>query len=58
MLAERDFYQRYALSVSNNKFDFWGFVPTLTFSYTKRDSNIKNRRYDKFTIEFSMQQRF
>ncbi len=57
-IAERDFIQRYALSLSNNKFDIWGFVPTLTFSYTRRDSNIKNREYDKATIEFSMQQRF
>lgn len=56
--TERDFTQRYALSLSNNKFDVWGFVPTLTFSYTKRDSNIKNREYDKATVEFTMQQRF
>lgn len=58
VLSERDFTQRYALSLSNNKFDVWGFVPTLTFSYTKRDSNIKNREYDKTTVEFTMQQRF
>ena len=57
-LAKQDFIQRYAVSVSNSKFDIWGFVPTLTFSYTKRDSNIKNREYDKMTVEFTMQQRF
>ncbi|MBR4507399.1 MAG: DUF560 domain-containing protein [Alphaproteobacteria bacterium] len=57
-LAERDFIQRYAISLSNNKFDIWGFVPTFTVSYTRRDSNIKNREYDKTTLEFSMQQRF
>ena len=57
-LAERDFIQRYSISLSNNKFDIWGFVPTFTVSYTRRDSNIKNREYDKTTLEFSMQQRF
>jgi len=56
--TERDFTQRYALSLSNHKFDVWGFVPTLTFSYTRRDSNIKMREYDKWTMEFTMQQRF
>lgn len=57
-ITERDFMQRYAVSLSNNKFDIWGFVPTITFSYTTRDSNIKNREYDKTTVEFTMQQRF
>ena len=57
-IKERDFMQRYAISLSNNKFDVLGLVPTLTFSYTKRDSNVKTRKYDKMTIEFTMQQRF
>lgn len=57
-ITERDFLQRYSVSLSNNKFDIWGFVPTITISYTHRDSNIKNREYDKTTIEFSFQQRF
>lgn len=57
-ITERDFTQRYSVSVSNNKVDIWGFVPTLTFSYTNRDSNIKNRGYDKISIEFNMHQRF
>ena len=57
-LAERDFIQRYSVSLSNNKIDIWGFVPTITFSYTKRDSNIPNREYEKYTTEFTMYQRF
>ncbi len=57
-ITERDFMHRYALSLSNNKLDIWGFVPTMTFSYTNRDSNVKNRKYDKWALEFSMQQRF
>jgi len=57
-ITERDLLQRYAVSLSNNKFDVWGFVPTLTVSYMHRDSNIPTRDYSKTTIEFSFQQRF
>ena len=57
-VTERDFVQRYSVSISNNKFDVWGFVPTLTISYTKRDSNIWQREYNKTALEFTMQQRF
>lgn len=57
-VTERDFVQRYTLSISNNKFDVWGFVPTFTVSYTKRDSNIWQKEFDKTTFEFTMQQRF
>ena len=57
-IAERNFTQRYSISLSNNKIDIWGFVPTFTFSYTKRDSNIHSREYEKWTTEFTMRQRF
>ena len=54
----KDFNQRYSISLSNHKFDIWGFVPTLTVSYSRRDSNIWQREYDKWTAEFTFQQRF
>ncbi|MDE5615679.1 MAG: surface lipoprotein assembly modifier [Alphaproteobacteria bacterium] len=57
-IKERDFTHRYAMSVSNNKLDVFGFVPTITVSYTRRDSNIWQREFDKTAIEFTMQQRF
>lgn len=57
-IAERDLTQRYAVSVSNNKLDVWGFVPTVTVSYTRRSSNIWQREFDKTAVEFTMQQRF
>ena len=57
-ITERDFIQRYSVSISNNKFDIWGFVPTVVFGYTHRDSNIWQREFDKFTAEFTMRQRF
>ncbi len=57
-LRAKDFVQRYALSISNNNFEIWGFVPTVTISYTDKDSNIHNRTYKKTTVEFTFQQRF
>ena len=57
-VKERDFLQRYSVSLSNNKLEIWGFVPTLTFAYTQKDSNIHSREYKKWTTEFSFQQRF
>ena len=57
-VRERDFLQRYSVSISNNKFDVWGFVPTITVGYTEKDSNIHSREYKKWTTEFTFQQRF
>lgn len=57
-ITERDFTHRYALSVSNNKLDVLGFVPTITVSYTRRDSNMWQREFSKTAIEFTMMQRF
>ena len=57
-VKEKDFLQRYSLSLSNNKFEVWGFVPTVTFGYTKKDSNVHAREYEKWTAEFTFQQRF
>lgn len=57
-ITERDASQRYSLSISNNKFDIWGFVPTVVLGYTHRDSNIWQREFDKFSAEFTMRQRF
>ena len=57
-ITERDFTQRYFVSISNNKFDVWGFVPTIVLGYTHRDSNIWQREFDKFSAEFTMRQKF
>lgn len=57
-LVERDCTQRYSISLSNNKINILGVIPTLTFSYIKRDSNIPNRKYTKYTTEFTLHQRF
>ncbi len=57
-ITENSFSQRYSISISNNKFDFYGFVPTMTVSYTRRDSNIWQREFDKTAVEFTMRQKF
>lgn len=57
-IKERDFIQRYSVLISNNKIDLLGFVPMVTVTYTNKDSNIHSREYDKWTIEFSLRQRF
>jgi Tfp pilus assembly protein PilF len=57
-LKERDFLQRYSVSLSNGKLGIKGFVPIITVSYTKKDSNIPSREYEKWTTEFTMRQRF
>lgn len=56
--AVKDFNQRYSVSLSNHKWEVWGFVPVLTISYTRRDSNIWQLEYDKYAAEFTFQQRF
>ena len=55
---EKDFMQRYTVSLSNNNFEVWGFIPTITVGYTNKDSNIHTREYEKWTAEFTFQQRF
>lgn len=57
-ITERDFTQRYGVSLSNSKISIFGFVPTITFDYTQRDSNIKNRGFHKTALEFHLKQRF
>ena len=57
-ITENSFSQRYSISISNNKFDFYGFVPTMTVSYTRRDSNVWQREFDKMAVEFTMRQKF
>lgn len=57
-LAERDLTEHYSVSLSNHKIDWWGFVPSLTFGYTRRNSNVPNRQYHKVTTQFTLYQRF
>lgn len=57
-IAEKTFTHRYAASISNSKYRIWDFAPVLTFSYTRRESNIWQREFEKWELGFSMQQRF
>ena len=57
-VKENDTTQRYSISLSNRKISFMGFVPTITYSYTDKSSNIWQREYEKSLIEFTIQKRF
>lgn len=57
-IKERDITRRYAVSISNRKIAVWGLVPTITYSYTDKSSNIWQREYQKSLIELNIQKRF
>jgi hypothetical protein len=57
-IAERDFNQQYTLTISNNKLSMYNLMPALTVGYTRRDSNIWQREFDKWTLSITFQQRF
>jgi hypothetical protein len=46
-VKEKDVTQRYSISISNRKIAIWDLVPTLTYSYTDKNSNIWQREYEK-----------
>ncbi len=57
-IKERNFSQKYLLNVSNNKFDIFGFVPSVGIEYIKRTSNIWQKEFDKISFEFTLKQKF
>ena len=57
-VKEKDVTQRYSISISNRKIAIWDLVPTLTYSYTDKNSNIWQREYEKSLIEFTIQKCF
>ncbi|MGN0929712.1 MAG: surface lipoprotein assembly modifier [Alphaproteobacteria bacterium] len=57
-MKEKDITRRYSISIANKKIDIYGFTPTITYSYTDKDSNVWQKEYDKSTVEFTINQRF
>ena len=57
-LKESDVTRKYTLSFSNRNIKFWGFVPSLTYVYTDKNSNIWQKEYSKSTVEFTVNQNF
>lgn len=57
-IKERDVLQRYSVSLSNRNIAVWDLVPTVTYSYTDKSSNIWQREYQKSLIELTIQKRF
>ncbi len=56
-IKEHDLTKKYSLSLANKKIDIYGFTPTITFSYTDRDSNVWQKEYDKLSAEFTINKR-
>ena len=57
-IKEKSITKRYAFSFSNRKLKLFGFSPTITYSYTDKDSNVWQREYNKSAIEFTVNQSF
>lgn len=57
-VKERDTTTKYTVSLSNNKISVWGLVPTLSYSYTDKASNIDQREYEKSVVELSVSKGF
>ena len=57
-VKEKDITKRISISLSNRNISFWGMMPVLTYSYTRKDSNIWQREYHKSAIELSVTKRF
>jgi hypothetical protein len=45
-------------TLSSNLFEQHGLTPLLQYSYTKRDSNIWTREYDRHRMNFMLNYRF
>lgn len=57
-IEESDVTRKYMLSLSNRNIKLWGFVPTITYVYTDKTSNVWQKEYSKSTVEFTVNQRF
>ncbi len=57
-IKESDITKKYTLSLSNRKIKIFGFVPTITYVYTDKTSNIWQKEYAKSTVEFTVNQSF
>lgn len=57
-IKEKSIIRKYSISLANKKIDIYGFSPTITYSYTDKNSNVWQNEYTKSAIEFTMTQRF
>ena len=57
-IKEKDITKRYSISLSNRKISLWGFTPTISYTYTDKNSNVWQHEYEKSAFEFTINQRF
>ncbi|MDR2099128.1 MAG: surface lipoprotein assembly modifier [Rickettsiales bacterium] len=57
-IRRKDRTYRYSEQLLNRKISWYGFTPTLGYSYTDRRSNVWQSEFTKSAFEFGMTQRF
>ena len=57
-VKERDISQKYTLSLSNAKIEFFGFMPVVKLNYTNQKSNIPISEYNKWSFGVSVKRKF
>lgn len=54
----RDNIWRGYVRLSNNKISWYNIVPAVSYTYTRHESNIPSREYDKHRVEIELMRRF
>lgn len=57
-VKEKDFSQKYTLSLSNAKIEYFGFMPVLKLNYTNQKSNVPISEHDKWSFGISVKRKF
>ena len=57
-IKERDFYQKYTLSLSNAKIELLGFMPVFRVHYTNKNSNAPIPAYDRWSFGIGIKRKF
>ncbi len=57
-VKESDISQKYTLSLSNTKIEFFDFIPIFKLTYTNQESNIPISEYSKWSFGVSIKRKF
>ena len=57
-VKEKDVSQKYTLSLSNAKIEFFDFIPILKINYTNNKSNVPIYEHDKWSLGVSIKRKF
>jgi hypothetical protein len=54
----RDITKQLSASLSSSLFESWGLTPMLQYVYTRRESNIWTREFERHRLNFLVNYRF